>query len=43
MNLLQFLRVRSVDHGTGSVGLTLERELNKNPDSLFFPDYYGQR
>ena len=33
--------VKSVNHGTGSVGLTFERELNKNPDSLFFPDYYG--
>ena len=33
--------VPSVNKGLGSVGLTFENELNKNPDSLFFPDYYG--
>lgn len=33
--------IPSVNKGLGSVGLTFEKELNKNPDSLFFPDYYG--
>ena len=33
--------IPSVNKGTGSVGLTFENELYKNPDSLFFPDYNG--
>lgn len=33
--------IKSVDKGLGSVGLTFENELDKRPDSLYFPDYYG--
>lgn len=33
--------IPSVDKGLGSVGLTFERELNKVPDTMFFPDYLG--
>lgn len=33
--------IPSVNMGTGSVGLTFENELSKNPDSVFFPDYNG--
>lgn len=33
--------IKSVSNSWGSVGLTFEKELNKSPDSLYFPDYYG--
>lgn len=33
--------IKSIDKGTGSVGLTLERILDKKPDDLYFPDYEG--
>lgn len=33
--------IKSISKSWGSVGLTFEKELNKTPDSLFFPDYYG--
>lgn len=33
--------IKSVNKGLGSIGYTFERELGKNPDSLYFPDYYG--
>lgn len=31
--------IKSVDMGTGSVGLTFEKEICKNLDSTFFPDF----
>lgn len=31
----------SVNKGLGSIGLTFEQELNKLPDSMYFPDFYG--
>lgn len=31
--------IKSVNMGTGSVGLTFEREISKKIDSMFFPDY----
>ena len=33
--------IKSVDKGLGSIGYTFENELGKQPDSLYFPDYYG--
>lgn len=33
--------IKSIDKGSGSIGLTFERNLNKKPDSTFFPDYAG--
>ena len=33
--------IESVSNSFGSVGLTFEKQLSKNPDSLYFPDYYG--
>lgn len=33
--------IRSVNKGLGSIGYTFEKELDKNPDCLYFPDYYG--
>lgn len=33
--------IMSVSKSFGSVGLTFEKELNKSPDSMYFPDYYG--
>ena len=33
--------IESTSSSIGSVGLTFERELGKNSDSLIFPDYYG--
>lgn len=33
--------IESTNKSFGSVGLTFEKQLNKNADSMFFPDYYG--
>ncbi len=33
--------LESVNKGTGSIGLTFERELHKRPNNLFFPDFKG--
>lgn len=33
--------IKSVNKGLGSIGYTFEKELDKSPDSLYFPDYYG--
>ena len=33
--------IKSISKSWSSVGLTFEKELNKSPDSLYFPDYYG--
>lgn len=33
--------IESSSNSIGSVGLTFEKELGKNSDSLIFPDYYG--
>lgn len=33
--------IKSVSKSFGSIGITFERELDKNPDALYFPDYYG--
>lgn len=33
--------IESISKSFGSVGLTFEKLLNKNADSMFFPDYYG--
>jgi len=33
--------IKSVNKGLGSIGYTFEKELDKVPDSLYFPDYYG--
>lgn len=33
--------IKSVNKGLGSIGYTFEKELQKRPDSLYFPDYYG--
>lgn len=33
--------IKSVNNNTNGVGLTFEKLLNKEPDSMFFPDYYG--
>lgn len=33
--------IKSVNKGLGSIGYTFEKELNKEPDSLYLPDYYG--
>lgn len=33
--------LKTVATNTSGVGLTFERQLNKQPDSLFFPDYRG--
>ena len=33
--------IKSVSKSFGSIGITFEKELNKNPDALYFPDYYG--
>lgn len=32
--------IESTSKSFGSVGLTFEKELNKKPDSTYFPDYY---
>lgn len=32
--------IKSISKNFGSIGLTFEKELGKNPDSLYFPDYY---
>ena len=33
--------IKGINNSTNSVGLTFESLLNKNPDSMYFPDYYG--
>ena len=33
--------IRGINNSTNSVGLTFESLLNKNPDSMYFPDYKG--
>lgn len=33
--------IKSINNSTGSIGLTFEKQLNKQADSTFFPDYYG--
>jgi len=33
--------IKGVNNLTNSVGLTLEKQLNKEPDSMYFPDYNG--
>lgn len=33
--------IKSVNKGLGSIGYTFEKELDKSPDSLYLPDYYG--
>lgn len=33
--------IPSVNNYSNGVGLTFEKLINKNPDSMFFPDYYG--
>ena len=33
--------IKSVSKSFGSIGITFEKELDKNPDALYFPDYYG--
>ena len=33
--------IKSISNSFGSIGLTFEKELGKNPDALYFPDYYG--
>ena len=33
--------VKGLNNTTNSVGLTFESLIGKNPDSMFFPDYYG--
>ena len=33
--------IKGINNITNSVGLTFENQLNKNPDSMYFPDYYG--
>lgn len=33
--------IESISNSFGSVGLTFEKELNRKPGSLYFPDYYG--
>lgn len=33
--------IKSISNSFGSIGLTFEKELNKEPDALYFPDYYG--
>lgn len=33
--------IKSISKSFGSIGLTFENELDKLPDALYFPDYYG--
>lgn len=33
--------LKSVNNSTNGVGLTFEKLISKEPDSMFFPDYYG--
>jgi len=33
--------IKGISKSTNSVGLTFESLLNKTPDSMYFPDYYG--
>ena len=33
--------IKSISKSFGSIGLTFEKELNKTPDSMYFPDYLG--
>lgn len=33
--------IESINNSLGSIGLTFEKQLDKKPDCLFFPDYYG--
>lgn len=33
--------IKSVSKSFGSIGITFEKELDKSPDALYFPDYYG--
>lgn len=33
--------IKGINNTTNSVGLTFESLLDKNPDSMYFPDYYG--
>jgi len=33
--------IKGVNKNTSSIGLTFENELDKNVDSMYFPDYYG--
>ena len=33
--------IKSVSKSFGSIGLTFEKELDKFPDAMYFPDYYG--
>lgn len=33
--------IKGINQSTNSVGLTFESLLDKNPDSMYFPDYYG--
>ena len=33
--------IKSVSKSFGSIGLTFEHEIKKNPDAMYFPDYHG--
>ena len=33
--------IKGVNNSTNSVGLTFESLIDKSPDSMYFPDYYG--
>lgn len=33
--------IKSISKSFGSICITFEKELGKNPDALYFPDYYG--
>lgn len=33
--------IKSISKSFGSIGITFEKELDKTPDALYFPDYYG--
>ena len=33
--------IKGINNSTNSVGLTFESLINKIPDSMYFPDYYG--
>lgn len=35
--------IKSVSKSFDSIGLTFEKELDKIPDALYFPDYYGTK
>ncbi len=40
-NIAQKRWIKSINNNINSVGLTFEKMLNKEPDSMFFPDYKG--